>query len=220
VSAPARGSPDWALVTGAGRGIGRAVAKALGRRGLHVALMARTRSELEDTAREIAAADGESSIVPCDVSDPSAVDAARDVLIAALGPPRIVVNNAGIVVRGLVHELRVADWDAVMAVNLRATFLVSRAFLASMLERGHGRIVNVASVSAVTGTRGQSAYNASKWAVLGFTKSLAEELRGTGLQAMAVLPGAVDTAMLEGSSFAPQMTADAVAGRTGMGWLN
>jgi len=104
------------------------------------------------------------------------------------------------------------DWDAVIRVNLTGTFLVSRAFLPAMLARGRGRIVNVASISATLGTAKQAAYNASKWGVIGFTKSLAEELRGTGLQALAVLPGAVDTTMLVGSGFAPQMTAEEVAG--------
>jgi NAD(P)-dependent dehydrogenase (short-subunit alcohol dehydrogenase family) len=202
----------WALVTGAGRGIGRALAHRLARRGLHVALLSRTGSELEDTAHAIKAAGGAATALPCDVTDAVAVDAARGRLLGALGPPHVVVNNAGIVRRALTHELTVEDWDAVVAVNLRATFLVSRAFLPAMLAARCGRVVNVASLSSTVGTPRQSAYNAAKWGVLGFTKSLAEELRGTGLQAMAVLPGAVDTAMLVGSGFTPQMTADAVAG--------
>src|SRR5262249_52150499 len=138
--------------------------------------------------------------------------AAREVL-AGLGVPRVVVNNAGIVRRGvLVHETRLEDWDRVIAVNLRGPFLVSRAFLPLMLAARRGRFVNVASISSTLGSPGAASYAASKWGVVGFSKSLAEELRGTGLQSVAVLPGSVDTDMLVGSGFAPQMSADDVAG--------
>jgi 3-oxoacyl-[acyl-carrier protein] reductase len=104
-----------------------------------------------------------------------------------------------------------AEWDAVVDVNLKGVFLVTRAFLPSMLHAGHGRLVAVSSISATLGTAGQSAYAAAKWGALGFTKSLAEELRGTGVQTMAVMPGAVATSMLAGSGFMPQMTAQDVA---------
>ena len=208
------GAPECAVVTGAGRGIGRAVALALGRRGLALALLARTRSELEETARAIAALGGRgfpAKVIPCDVGDERAVSMACGDVLAALGAPRVVVNNAGVVHRSRTQDTTAADWDAVLNVNLKGTFLVTRAFLPAMLTRGRGRFVNVASISATVGTAGQAAYNAAKWGVVGFTKSLAEELRGTGLQAMAVLPGAVDTAMLAGSGFAPQMSAEVVA---------
>lgn len=201
-----------AVVTGAGRGIGRAIAVALARRGVSVALVATTRSELDETARQVEDVGGHATVASCDVADADAVaDLARG-LSQAIGAPRIVVNNAGIVRRGRVQELAVSDWDRVMAVNLRGTFLVTRAFLPAMLAERRGRIVNVGSISSTLGTAGQSAYNAEKWGVVGFTKSLAEELRGTGLQALSVLPGAVDTAMLAGSGFPPQMTPEAVAG--------
>jgi 3-oxoacyl-[acyl-carrier protein] reductase len=203
-----------AVVTGAGRGIGRAVALALGRRGLSVALLARTRSELEDVRRAFEVASGpltQAAVIPCDVADPASVaSAAREVLIT-FGTPAVVINSAGIVRRARTEDTTDADWDAVIGVNLTGTFRVARAFLPSMLARGRGRIVNVASISATLGTAGQAAYNAAKWGVVGFTKSLAEELRGTGLQAMAILPGAVDTEMLRGSGFLPQMKPDAVA---------
>jgi 3-oxoacyl-[acyl-carrier protein] reductase len=201
-----------AVVTGAGRGIGRALSVALARRSLRrIALLSRTRAELDETALQVEAAGGEPMVIPCDVADPSAVAAAASRILAAFGPPDLVVNSAGIVRRGLTHELSVADWDAVMGANLKGTFLVTRAFLAAMLARGRGRIVNVGSVSSTVGTPRQSAYNAAKWGVVGFTKSLAEELRGTGLQALTVLPGAVDTSMLVGSGFDPQMTPETVA---------
>jgi NAD(P)-dependent dehydrogenase (short-subunit alcohol dehydrogenase family) len=206
--------PACAVVTGAGRGIGRAVALALGRRGLSVALLARTRSELEEVRRAFEAGSdprAKAAVIPCDVADAGAVVAAAREVLETFGAPRVVINSAGIVRRARTEDTTDLDWDAVIGVNLSGTFRVSRAFLPSMLAQGRGRIVNVASISATLGTAGQGAYNAAKWGVVGFTKSLAEELRGTGLQAMAVLPGAVDTEMLKGSGFAPQMSADAVA---------
>jgi 3-oxoacyl-[acyl-carrier protein] reductase len=206
--------PACAVVTGAGRGIGRAVALALGRRGLSVALLARTRAELEEVARAFDVASGaraEAKVLVCDVADAKSVAAASRDVLATLGTPAVVINNAGIVRRARTEDTTEEDWDAVLGVNLKGTFLVARAFLPAMLARRRGRIVNVASISATLGTAGQGAYNASKWGVVGFTKSLAEELRGTGLQAMAVLPGGVDTDMLRGSGFAPQMSAETVA---------
>ena len=122
--------------------------------------------------------------------------APREVL-AALGVPRVVVNNAGIVRRGAPSTRRSPeDWDEVIAVNLRGPFLVSRAFLPRMLAARRGRFVHVASISSTLGSPGAASYAASKWGLVGFTKSLAEELRGTGLQSIAVLPGSVDTEML------------------------
>jgi 3-oxoacyl-[acyl-carrier protein] reductase len=179
-----------------------------------VALLARTRAELEETARalsDLGAPGARARVVPCDVTDARSVEAACREVIESLGAPRVVVNNAGVIRRARLHETSEAAWDAIVGTNLKGTFLVTRALLPAMLAKGHGRVVNVASISATVGTPGQTAYNAAKWGVLGFTKSLAEELRGTGLQALAVLPGAVDTAMLAGSGFAPQMTPEAVA---------
>lgn len=210
----AKRAPKAAVVTGAGRGIGRAVSILLARRGLAVALMARTETELEETARCLrneGGAAGLHRVIVSDVADGRAVERARDEVLAELGAPHVVVNNAGIVRRSPTVDIAEADWDAVLGVNLKGTFLVTRAFLPAMLAQGRGRIVNVASISATVGTARQAAYNASKWGVVGFTKSVAEELRGTGLQAMAVLPGAVDTDMLVGSGFAPRMSAESVA---------
>ncbi len=204
-----------AVVTGAGRGIGRAVAVALARRGLSVALLARTRGELAETARLVVAlgdARVRAEVLPCDVADSADVTAACAEVLARMGAPAVVVNNAGVVRRARLEDTSEVDWDTVLGVNLKGTFLVTRALLPAMLARGRGRVVNVASISSTLGTARQTAYNAAKWGVLGLTKSLAEELRGTGLQALAVLPGAVDTGMLQGSGFSPQMTPEAVAG--------
>jgi len=200
-----------AVVTGASRGIGRATALALAERGLDVALLSREVEPLEEVAAAIVALGRRALAVRCDVASTAEVEHARDRTLAELGAPLVVVNNAGIVRRSLVHETSDADWDAVIAVNLRAPFVVSRAFLPSMLAAGRGRLVVVSSISATLGTARQASYCASKWGVVGFTKSLAEELRGTGLAALAVLPGSVDTEMLKGSGFAAQMRPEDVA---------
>ncbi len=201
-----------AVVTGASRGIGLAAARAFARRGLPVALLGRPSERLEYAVNEVNALGVEARAIACDVASPEAVEHARDLVLAAFGPPRVVVNNAGIVQRGpLVHEIRPEDWDHVLAVNLRGPYLVARAFLPAMLAAGRGRFIHVASISATLGSPGASSYAASKWALVGLSKSLAEELRGTGLQSIALLPGSVDTDMLVGSGFDPRMSADDVA---------
>jgi 3-oxoacyl-[acyl-carrier protein] reductase len=203
---------EIAVVTGASRGIGRATSLALAERGLTVALVGRSSRALEDALAAVRAIAPASRSFACDVSLPAEVDrAARDVL-RDLGTPRLVVNNAGIVRRGArVHETDPATWDEVLGVNLRGPYLVARAFLPAMLARGSGRFVQVASISATLGSPGAASYAASKWGLVGLTKSLAEELRDTGLQAIAVLPGSVDTEMLVGSGFPSRMTAADVA---------
>jgi 3-oxoacyl-[acyl-carrier protein] reductase len=201
-----------AVVTGAGRGIGRAVALRLAERGFDVSLLARTMGELDETRGLVEAGRTRALVLPCDVSDDSAVRRVAAESLRAFGAPRTLVTCAGGVKRALVHEMSEADWDEVLDVNLKGTFLVARAFLPAMLEARQGRVVALASISSTLGTARQSAYAASKWGVVGFVKSLAEELRGTGVQAMAVMPGSVSTSMLEGSGFAPQMTPDDVAG--------
>ncbi len=182
-----------AVVTGASRGIGRATAERFEARGLTVARLGR-----HDQFR-------------CDVSDPASIEAAATRVLEQLGAPDVVVNNAGIVERAAVDAMTVEQWDRVLDVNLRGPFLVSRAFLPAMRARGSGRILHVGSISSTLGTAQLSSYCASKWGLVGFMKSLAEELRGSGVQTAAILPGSVDTEMLEGSGFPPQMTAADVA---------
>jgi 3-oxoacyl-[acyl-carrier protein] reductase len=211
---------DAAIVTGAGRGIGRAVAIVLAGRGLDVALLARSAGELEQTRDAISAVGRRGVMLPCDVSSKADVDRATAAALTELGTPRVVVTSAGIVRRALVHEMTEEDWDAVLDVNLKGTFLVARALIPSMLRAGRGRFVSIASISATLGSPRQSAYAASKWGVVGFTKSLAEELRGTGVSALTVLPGSVDTQMLVGSGFEPKMTAEHVAGVVGYAALD
>lgn len=205
------GPSGVAFVTGAGRGIGRATAIELAARGLDVALVSRTAVELEATAARVEALGRRALVLRCDVSCASEVGAATARACEGLGVPRVLVNNAGIVLRAPVHELREQDWDAVLDVNLKGTFLVTRALLPAMRASRRGRIVNVSSISGTLGTAQMSAYCASKWGVIGFTKALAEELRGTGLAALCVLPGSVETRMLAGSGFKAQMQPEDVA---------
>jgi 3-oxoacyl-[acyl-carrier protein] reductase len=200
-----------AVVTGAGRGIGRAIALALASRGLDVALLSRTRDELDDTAARVVALGRRALALACDVTKAAEVESARDAIVEQLGAPRVLVNNAGVVKRARVEAMSEADWDYVLDVNLKGTFLVTRAFLPSMQAAKAGRIIAIASISATLGTAEQAAYCASKWGVVGFMKSLAEELRGSPLQAAWVLPGSVDTEMLDRSRFQPQMSPEDVA---------
>lgn len=200
-----------AVVTGGGRGIGRAIALELAHRNFDVALLGRTMETLTATAELVVGLGRQALAIPCDVSRASDVESAAARVLADLGVPDVVVPNAGVVHRAAVHHMSEHEWDEVLDINLKGTFLVSRAFLPRMLERKHGRIVAVASISSTLGTARQSAYCAAKWGTVGFVKSLAEELRGTGLQAMCVMPGSVDTDMLKGSGFEPAMQPEDVA---------
>ncbi len=196
-----------AIVTGGGRGIGEAVARALTARGLEVTVFARTEAELA----RVVASGGAALAVAGDVSREA--DVAR--LVAAhearLGPCDLLVNGAGLLVLGEVDALDPARWRQCLEVNLTGAFLCARAVVPSMKARRRGRLVSVASISATLGTPRASAYNASKWGLVGLTKSLAEELRPHGVQAVSVSPGSTDTAMLRQTTFQPAMTAEDVA---------
>ena len=200
-----------AVVTGGGRGIGRAIALSLAKRGCDVALSGRTIESLSASAQDIVKAGRRAIAVPCDVADAGAVEAAAARIVTDLGVPNVVIPNAGVVHRASVHTMSEAEWDETIDVNLKGTFLVTRAFLQRMLDLGRGRFVAIGSISSTVGTANQSAYCAAKWGTVGFIKSLAEELRGTGLQAMCVMPGSVDTDMLKGSGFAAAMKPEDVA---------
>jgi len=200
-----------AIVTGASRGIGRATALALARRGLDVALLARTEADLAAVATGVVEQGVKALALRCDVTSPAEVSAACARIVSELGVPAVVVNNAGMIRRGLVHQMSLEDFRLVLDTNLVSTFLVTHAVLGAMLERGSGRFIQVGSISSTLGSASASAYCAAKWGVVGFTKSLAEELRATGLCTMSILPGSVATSMLEGSGFAPKMTPDDVA---------
>jgi len=195
-----------ALVTGAGRGIGAAVAARLTRAGFQVIGVARSRDQLDAAA----AATG---LLPhvCDLEDAAAVDAMSAQVLARFGRVDVLVNNAGIVVRHPVDGHSTDAWDRVQAVNLRAPFQLARACLPGMRAARAGRIINISSISGTLGTPGLSAYCASKWGLIGFTKALAEEVKREGVVVTAVCPGSVDTEMLKGSGYAPDMTPDDVA---------
>jgi len=200
-------SPRTAIVTGGGRGIGAAVARALTARGLAVTVFARTRAEVDRMVAERAAALAVAGDVRRE-EDVARLVAAHE---AALGPVDVLVNDAGILVRGLAEELSPADFREVLDVNLTGAFLCARAVIPGMKARRRGRIVNVTSISGTLGTPEGSAYNASKWGLVGLTRCLAEELRPHGVVCVGVSPGSVDTAMLAKTPFEPAMTADDVA---------
>ena len=201
-----------AVVTGAGTGIGRAIVLEFARRGLEVALVGRTEATLRDTAIEATRAGARAIVARGDVAVDAEVQRVKSQILDVAGVPLVVVNNAGITGRlAPIEETSEADWDAVLATNLKGVFLVTRAMLPSMRAARRGRFVTIASISATLGTAGLAAYGSSKWGAVGFTKSLAEELRGSGLQAMAVLPGTVATPMAAVGGFVPKMSPEDVA---------
>jgi len=198
-------SSTTALVTGATHGIGRATAFALGRAGYRVGVCARTAAKVESLVVELRAAGIEAAGRGADVADPVQVTSVVEQVSQALGEIGVLVNNAGLLIARPIEELTLDDWDATMATNLRALFLMTRAVLPPMRARGHGDIVNVASLAARNGFAGGSAYVASKHAVLGFGRALMLELRKEGIRVITVCPGSVDTGMLRGQ---PMLKAD------------
>jgi NAD(P)-dependent dehydrogenase (short-subunit alcohol dehydrogenase family) len=201
-----------AVVTGASRGIGRAIATHFADAGARVALLARSAEALAVASTDIARRGGSAIAVRCDVSQSAEVAAAAAEVRAALGAVDIVVNNAGSVLRKPALDIDDAEWRRVLAVNLDGTFFVTRAFGPDLVARG-GRIINVASIAGRQGTPLLTAYCAAKHAVVGFTRALAEELRGAKVAVNAICPGSVDTEMLrEGlPGVAPDMTPDDIA---------
>ena len=185
-----------AIVTGAGnsRGIGAGVAKRLAADGMKVAVLDLNESDCQTVVEEITAAGGTALAVGADVSNPEAVDAAVAKVAAELGEPTVLVNNAGIIRDNLLFKMSVDDWDSVMAVHLRGSFLLTKACQKYMTEAKFGRIVNLSSVSAL-GNRGQANYSAAKAGVQGFTKTLAIELGKYGITANAIAPGFIQTDM-------------------------
>ena len=183
-----------ALVTGAGRGIGRATALLLGEAGAKVAV---NYNSSEAPAREVAdvikAGGGEAEIFKADVSKADEVDALVSGIIKDWGRIDILVNNAGITRDNLMMRMSQDEWDAVMETNLRSSYFTSRAVLRTMLRNRWGRIVNISSVVGLTGNSGQANYAAAKAGLIGFTKSLAKEVGSRNITANAVAPGFIET---------------------------
>jgi 3-oxoacyl-[acyl-carrier protein] reductase len=187
-------TPRTAIVTGAARGIGAAVATRLGSDGFDVAVVDLDEAACAQTVDAVKAAGGRALAVAADVSDETAVSAAVDRIAADLGEPTVLVNNAGVLRDNLLFRMSVDDWDTVMAVHLRGSFLMTRAAQAFMTKATYGRIVNLSSTSAL-GNRGQANYAAAKAGLQGFTKTLAIELGKFGITANAIAPGFIVTDM-------------------------
>ena len=181
-----------AFITGSTRGIGRAIAETLHRAGAKVAVVGRTREVAEDVAKRL----GEGARgFACDVTNAAAVRAAIGEAEAALGPIDILVNNAGLARDNLLIRLTEADWDIVLAANLKGAFVATQAVIKGMMKRRQGRIINITSIVGITGNAGQANYAASKAGLIGFTKSVAKEYAGRGILANCIAPGFVETDM-------------------------
>jgi 3-oxoacyl-[acyl-carrier protein] reductase len=188
-----------AIITGAARGIGRAIAERLGQEGMSVAVLDLDESASVATAEEIAAQGTTAIGVQVDVADGSSVSRAVEEVADRLGAPTVLVNNAGILRDNLLFKMTDDDWEAVMAVHLRGAFLMTRATQRHMVDARFGRIVNLSSSSAL-GNRGQANYSAAKAGLQGFTKTLAIELGPFGVTANAIAPGFIATAMTEATA--------------------
>ena len=191
--------PRGAVVTGGGRGIGAAVARALADFECRVVVAARTFGEVEAVARELRAAGHDAWPARCDVTDERSVAELVELARGHLERIDILVNNAGTATSAPLGRVTLEEWHRVIAVNATGTFLCTRALLPGMVTRGWGRVVNVASVAGLSGAPYISAYTASKHAVVGFTRAAAAEVAGTGVTVNAVCPGYVDTPMTEQS---------------------
>jgi len=184
-----------AVVTGAGRGIGQAIALKLAAAGADIACVDLKPEFCVETVQKVQALSRKAWAFSANVSEAGSVTAAAEQILAATGKLDILVNNAGITKDGLLMRMSEADWDAVLDVNLKGTFLFTKAFSRSFLKQQSGRIINIASVIGLIGNAGQCNYGASKAGVIGFTKSAARELASRGITVNAVAPGFIETAM-------------------------
>jgi 3-oxoacyl-[acyl-carrier protein] reductase len=182
-----------AIVTGAAKGIGQAISLRLAAEGADLVLAARERPPLEAVAAEARGLGRRAVVVPTDVRDEAAVRALVDTAVGGSGRVDILVNCAGTTgpIETPVHEIKVEDWDEVLAVNLRGTFLPTKHVVPIMLRQGHGKIVNIAGTSGLRGYKMRAAYSSSKWAIRGFTRTVALELGPHGINVNCVAPGIV-----------------------------
>jgi len=181
-----------ALVTGAGRGIGRAIALALAKSGCQVVLTARSVEQLVAVQEEIRAAQGKSVAIQADLTRDDDLES----LIQSCGSIDFLINNAGWGKRAPVVRAKVEDWDQTLRLNLRAPMILAQKLLPAMIEKGAGAVINIGSVSGKTGEANGAAYSASKFGLIGFTQSLYEEVREHGIKVAVILPGFVDTPMI------------------------
>ena len=184
-----------AVVTGAGRGIGRAIALKFAGAGADVVCVSRTADNAEKVAQEVRGLGRRAWALAVDVAEAAAVTAAAEKILAEAGRVDVLVNNAGVTRDGLLMRMSDADWDTVMNTNLKGAFLFTRAFTRAFLKQRSGRIINVASVIGLVGNAGQCNYAASKAALIGFTKSVAKELGSRGITVNALAPGFIETDM-------------------------
>jgi len=188
-------SGQVALVTGAGRGIGRTIAETLSGAGAKIACVDVNEQTLADTVAAIAGAGGTAAVFPCDVTDSKRVGEVVDEVVAKWGALNILVNNAGVTRDNMLLRMRDDQWDLVLAINLRGTFLFTRAAVKPMLKARKGRIINIASVSGLMGNPGQANYSASKAGVIGLTRTIAREIASRDITVNAVAPGFIQTDM-------------------------
>jgi 3-oxoacyl-[acyl-carrier protein] reductase len=200
------------LITGTSRGIGRATAIACATRGTELGLLGRPSKEQRETT-DLCLKNGARRVLElaCDVSVATEVEKAAGEFLRSCGPPDALIHNAGVAARTSIEDTTLSSWEDHLRVNLTAPYVLTRALLPAMRVRRTGRIVFVGSISATLGTAKLAAYCASKWGIVGFMKSLAQELADSGLMTCAVLPGSVDTRMLAGSGFPARMTPEDVA---------
>src|SRR3984957_2851963 len=187
-----------AVVTGAGRGIGRAIALKFAGEGADVVVVSRTPENSEKVADEIRALGRKAWAFAVDVSDGNAVTAAAEKILAEAGKVDILVNNAGVTRDGLLMRMSDADWDTVLNTNLKGAFLFTRALSRSFIKQRSGRIINVASVIGLIGNAGQCNYASSKAGLIGLTQSVARELASRGVTVNALAPGFIETDMTAG----------------------
>lgn len=184
-----------ALITGAGKGIGKALAIALAKEGVSVALLSRTITDLEKVAEEISAFGVESYCIQADVANVDSVNNAAEKVLSSFGTIDILINNAGIGRFGNFMDLEVASWEEVIQINLMGVYYVTRAFLPQMIERKTGDIINISSTAGLNGNAMTSAYSASKFGLIGMTDSLMREVRKHNIRVNCLTPSTVATDM-------------------------
>ncbi len=186
-----------AVVTGAGRGIGQAIALKFAANGADLVAVDLLTDFVQHTVEQVQKLGRKAWAIAANVSDPASVEAAAGQILKEPGRVDILVNNAGVTRDGLLMRMGEADWDTVLDINLKGTFLFTKAFTRAFLKQKSGRIVNIASVIGLIGNAGQCNYAASKAGVIGFTKSVARELASRGITANAIAPGFIETKMTE-----------------------